>query len=414
MATRRNGAGGRIIEVNAGVARPARTPRKPSQAVYVQLPEDRPEELFEIPEGDPSAGYQDEALQGVMLALGARDEDAKVTVKRLVQSNGTRREEWLFECHPKEFSIPHLQQDFGAGDYRVQVYGRQDGSNYKVVHADKRLSIGAPRGAADKTALPVPAQVPGAPQSEITRAIAEAVGGPMMALANALAASQAKPQSRAEMLAELREILALTAPMRAEPAADPMAMLERAITLMRPAPGAAPAMLDEAGEVSPNAVMMQGLALVKEFFQAAKTNRDNQAAQAAPASAARIEAPKAAPAQSLPSDDSMKLALKMQMAIFLNAAKADSDAHTYAALLYENAPDEVFSKLMGETWWADLQAIEPAFAPYKAWCEKVRAAMIEIDNAPDPDAAPLEGNLTAAGGESKTGGDAPLPLSRQE
>jgi hypothetical protein len=388
---------GRTIEVLPGNARRPSVPKKPSEAVYVRLPEEQPAELFEFQDegGEGAAAYVDEALQGVMLELGERDDKAKVTVKRLVQAQGVRKEEWLFECHPKEFSVAQLQQDFGGGDYRITVYGVQQGSNYKVIHADKRLTIGEPRGAV-KPGLAGAATVPGvgSPQ-DLTRAISEAIVGPFTALAQTLAQMIGKQPSRAEMLAELKQMREIFGPGDTAPVADPFTALERAVKLMQDARGSAPTP-NEDGEIPPTQIISQGIGLLKEFFDAHR-NRPMQAAPDVPALAAPTPGTQSNPIpQPIPNpeeNESMKLAqlaLRAQLGMLLHAAKSDMDSATYAGLIYDQAPDEVIATLQSETWFDDLCKLNPGFTEVKPWCEKVRGEVLQMladDNPPESNAS---------------------------
>jgi hypothetical protein len=374
---------GRTIEVMAGGARRPAAPKKPSDSVYVQLPEDQPAELFEFRE-DGDNQYVDAALQGVMLELGERDDSAKVTVKRIVEAQGQRRKVWLFECHPREFSIPQLQMDFGEGEYQITVYGAQEGSNYKIIHADKRLSIGAARGAG-KTDQP--ASAPAVRDADqFTRAISVAIAGPLSTLAQALTQMMPKQTSRADMIAELKQFAemftAMRPPVDVTPRADPFDSLERAVALLRDAKGAAP-IVNEDGEIPPTQILSQGIELLKGFFAAASQRQGAQAALPAPgtqpAPAPQLappgaDIPAAQPAQ--PQGIDMGLFLKMQLGIFLNAARNDSDPITYGAILYEQAPDEILAKLESAEWFAELCKLEPGFSAHREWCEKVRAEVI--------------------------------------
>lgn len=385
--------------------------RKPSDVVYVEVPPERPEELFGFNDEPEGTKYMDAALGGVLIELGERDDEAKVVVKRRETHNGVRKDVWLFECHPKGFSIPDIQEHYGAGDYRVTVYGNQEGSNYKkIVHADKLVSIGDTRDGKKPDALAgVPALA--SSQNEMTRALTAAISEPLRALAGAMAQMMPKQTSRADVIAEMTQLATLMQTMKGETPVpvDPLAALERAVSLMTNAKGAAP-VLNEDGEVSPNAILAQGIALVREFFQAAKREAVVAAAPmpalSAPVQVAGPVAP-AAPATAAQSaeDAEMKLFLKMQTMMLLNAARNDGDPETYAALIYEQAPDDVLEKLMGDKWFEELCALDPGFSAFRPWCEKVRAEILaEINAPPEPE------ELTPEKSKRINAEDAPGPV----
>lgn len=411
---------GRTIEVVGNVARTKPAPKRPSETVYVEVPEERPAHLFEFDADEPGA-YMDEALQGVLTDLGAVDEDAHVTVFRLIAEQGARKEVWLYQCHPKEFSIPQLQADFGPGDYRVKVYGKQQGSNYRVVHADKRLSIGEARGAKKAEALS------GAPvvthDNAQVRELSAAVAAPINALVQAL--GQILPKQR-DAMADFRAFAEIMAIMRPPehapaPASDPIAMLERTMALITASRAANP--IGEDGEVSNNALILSGINVLKDFLIEARDRgqlRSQPAERQLPppaGTAARPEpmpAPRPAPrpaapvpAASSPEGDDMGLMMKMQIQLFLTAAKGDSDPQLYAGLIYEQAPDELLDKLAASNWWEELIKLDHRFAPYKAWCEQVRELVVQEMQQPSEDGEPVK--LTPQDGGSITATDGAAP-----
>jgi hypothetical protein len=349
-------------------------------------------------------------------------------VKRRELHNGVRKDVWLFECHPKAFSVSDIQEHYGAGDYRVTVYGNQEGSNYKkIVHADKLVSIGDTRNGKKPAA-----EIAGAPAlaglgnaNELTRALTAAISEPLRALAGAMAGMMPKQTSRADVIAELAQMATLMQTMRGEAPApvDPFLALERAVTLMGNAKAGAAPILGEDGEVSPNAVLAQGIALVREFFQAAKRDQSGAGgainAQPHPALAAPHAAPAPAVAPVAPApaasaeDAEMKLFLKMQTMMLLNAARNDGDPLTYAALIYEQAPEEILDKIVGDNWFAELCALDPQFSAFKPWCEKVRAEILAELNAPaEPDALTAEAAKRINGEDASSGSQsAPDPAS---
>lgn len=403
--------------IPAARGRKPKVPTRPSEVRYIELPpeDERAPELYDALDLDGGAkpDYVDAALAGVMADLGASDEDAKVTVWRVTATQGTRKQEWLFECHPREFSIPQLQADFGAGEYRVRVYGKQEGSNYKVVHADKRINIGEARGGAPKSdgtlaGLPVPAA------QDISKSIADALAAPLSALAQIVASNMKQAPTRAQVLAELREMREIFgAPTSAAPA-DPFAALRSALELVKQAQPA-PSIVNDEGEVSPTALIARGLDVVQHFFEAAKGGA--QGAPATPPEALPAPGQAAAvpmqpnPAAPVPSqsaaEDEMGLYLKTQLKMLLHAARSGADTSLYSALIYEQAPDEVIAILQSDQWYAELVKLEPGFAAVKPWAEKVRAEVMEALDEETREAQAVA--LTPGDGERINGADGSGP-----
>lgn len=392
-----------------GDTRRVKVPKKPRETVYVQLPAERLPERFDGEEENDHLQYMDAALQGVLAEVGARGDESKVIVKRIVSGNGVKREDWLFECAPSEFSVTDIQESYGAGLYRVMVHGRQEGSNYTIIHANKKISIGDPKSGPVKRDAAALVPSAGNP-NDLTRAIASAISGPMTALAQTLAQMMPKATSRADAIAELAQMAQLMQTMRgpASPAVDPFIALEKAITLMNASKSAAP-VLNEDGEISPNAVLLQGIGLVKEFFNAART--PNVAVEPAPALAAPQEIPRPAPATppSLSETDAMNLMLKLQMKMFLNAAVNGSDPVSYATLIYEQAPEDLLVKLESPEWFAELLKIEPGFAPHRDWCEQVRAEVLAAIGEERAEGAKGGASLTGGADKGINSADASQP-----
>lgn len=104
-----------------------------------------------------------------------------------------------------------------------------------------------------------------------------------------------------------------------------------------------------------------------------------------------------------------RAALAGQLAILVHAAKNDSDPDLYATLIYEQAPDEILDKLQSDKWFEELCALDPQFAPFRTWCEKVRGAVIAALNEPggeegdDLTDKPAAATVAANASESTTG-----------
>jgi len=359
-----------------------------------------PPELFD-PDAE-SAGL-DSALQAVVTELAGRDDESKVTVFQLTVERGQKRESYLYECPAAEFTLEDLQASYGAGDYRVKVYGRQAGTNYRTIHANKRVAIGTPRAVARGTAgVPVAQSAPGAPL-DVSRAVADALAAPLGALVNAIAALSARGNDRASVIAEMKGFAEIFGVMRPAAAAapDPLAglgMLKQMADLVQSL-SASRAPLNDDGEISGNAVLYKGIETVANMIQAARGQAAPDAAALPAPDAAALPAPSIAalPAQSI-EDTEMRLKVKMQMLLFLNAAKSNLDTDLYANLILEQAPDEIIDAFAAENWFEQLTQIEAGFLPHKTWCEKLRGEVLSGLTSDDaPATLPANDNLPASG-----------------
>lgn len=342
------------------------------------------------------ADYLAPALQGILTELGAADDEAKVTVSKIEIQGGIKKQAFLFECHPSEFNAQDVQEAYGPGDYQIRVYGKQAGTNYKVIHANKKITIGPTRDQAKQKQLPAPVAAVPQDGSSVAKAIAEALAPVMAGQAALIQQIIGKGSSRADTLAEFKLMAELFKPAPGNSEGNSLATLKTAIELVRPlAGGGNGGKLDE--ESGPWAVILKALDTFGDHLKVAKP--------AAPSGAPALAAPVAgADAGGQPSEEEqLKIALRMQLAVVLNAAKMDSDPQMYAALIYENAPDDLLAKLQGATWFEELCNIEPGFKDFKPWCEKVRVEVLEeIKVASEPE----QPDLTAGAGSSKTAKDA--------
>lgn len=332
------------------------------------------------------------ALQSVIAELGATDEQSKVIVKRLSRVNGAQKSEFLFERHPTEFSLSDLQETYGAGDYQVIVYGKQAGTNYKVIQANKRVSIGATPEQMKSARAPFAA--PDVAKS-VTEALAPVLSAMTQMLGNLAAKSSVQP-SRREMLEEMQLIAGMFK--QSAPASDPLALLTGVLGVaekLRPAADLADP------EAAPYAVISKALEVFGPLVASRQAPAEHEAlALAAPKPAASAPAAEAKPGAAAPQpseDEEMnrlqRAALAGQMMILLNAAKIDADPEMYATLVYENAPDEVLKNLDAPNWFEFLCGLEGGFAQYHPWCEKVHAELKSI----------LAQEAAASGGENLTG-----------
>lgn len=86
----------------------------------------------------------DEALMNVLTDLSGDEEGGKVNVYRQKGDN-SKKLTYLFSCAPEEFTLETLRDEYGAGDFRVQV--RKGG----LLLANKLISVEAPKNSDQNT-----------------------------------------------------------------------------------------------------------------------------------------------------------------------------------------------------------------------------------------------------------------------
>lgn len=375
-----------------------------AEIARLRLPENPDADLIdadlEIPAVLPAA------LQGVLTELGGADEESKVTVYRIENQNGARKQVWLFESHPNAFNLTDIQERYGEGDYQIVVYGKQEGTNYKIVHANKRITIGPslnPRPVAAAPAAGVTVHT-GAGDNATAKAIADALAGPMTMMAQLVQSMMNnKGGSRAEVLEEVKAMAGLFNNNRPAPS-SPMEQIMLFKAYKDLFGGADGKGLDD--ESGPWAILKSSIdnfgPMLAQRFGGGEPPPGN-AEQPAPTGApillptgAVMPAPvAAAPAPENNAEGSqVEIMLKMQLAILLNAAKANSDPALYGSMIYEQAPDEIIDALERGDWFETLVRLTPEFTNYKPWAEAVRKVVLDALGEDARDAANVTGTAT--------------------
>ena len=338
----------------------------------VYVPENADPSLFDD-EALQSESAMSAALAGVLTELGARDDDAKVSVYRLDNVNGIRKEAFLYECHPNEFSMADLQEAYGAGDYRVKVYGLQADTNYKVIHANPKITIGPTREQAKKALLPV--VLAAAPAAPADAGIAAALA----LLAQAVhKMSESSGGTRAELLAEMKTMAEIAGLNR--PAGGELAGIQGALALMtslKGVMGGGAGGVDNDPDAAPYQLMGKALETFSEIYKTAR------AVPAAAPEVPKLPAPPAsgksadAPGEFTLEDEALNIMLKGQLMTLLFAGRANDDPEKWGARIYEDAPDEIIAAIQSPDWFEQVVKLDANFSTLKPWLEKVRAVVLE-------------------------------------
>lgn len=323
----------------------------------------------------------DVALQKLLGELDASQARSSVRVEKRERENGVKKWVFLFECGPSEFSITEIQEEYGAGDYRVRVYGPiMEGTERYGILAAPVISIGEPRGKRN-----TPSAQPAITAQDVAQIVVQT-----------LSQMQPKAPSRMELLEEMRVMRDVlggnAAPVVTQPAPQ-KSFMEQAQEML-----AFTKMLqgermptDEEGNVdSGTLVLTKGMETLQKFLDMAASQRN----------AVPIMSPSNVPAlpnpvKTLsPEEEEMNLLVSSLLA----AAKFNMSVESFAKTAHEKLPDEMFDALMNdESWWQVLCAIIPGAVPHQEWFTKLRARIIEIDNeAGAQDANAVPENLTPA------------------
>lgn len=356
-------------------------------------------------EGDDDSEIGSE-LQRFLVERASEATDATVKVYKAAGSAPagaakSARDAFLFQCTPGEFTEEFLQAEYGAGSYRVRLYGKLAGRDFGLL-ANQLLEIGP----APKSKAVLVVQPPAAPTSDgagIAKAMAEAMApimGMLAAMVQKLGDSGGGRKQAMEEVKELMSIVGLSAAQK--PAApDPLVQLTTVLALAKQL---TPKGDDSGDEKGPYDLMCKAVETFGGMIAGKVPGAVPAAALPAPAPAAPAAAPAAPKAE-----DAVNVALKMQLAVLLNAARSGSNPEIYATLIYEQAPDEIIEALESPEWFAKLVALEPGFAECKPWAEQVRGMIvqaIQADAEPEPAAPSSVTQLTTGGGAASVPADA--------
>ena len=322
----------------------------------------------------------DEALTKLLGELDASQARSNVRVEKRERENGVKKWVFLFECAPAEFNITDIQQEYGAGDYRVRVYGPSvDGTNHYGIIAAPVISIGEPRG---KARTPVQT-APQITAQDVAQIVVQTLGQ-----------MQPKAPSRMEMLEEMRvmrDVLGgsvAPAPVAPAPQKSFMEQAQEMLAFVKLLKGDA-VPVDDEGQVDSGALLMsKAMETLSNLAGAARAQQQSpQAPQIALPPPSQTETANA-------EEDEMSLMIQG----LLFAAKTNAPIESFAQTAYEKLPDEMFSALMNDaTWWAALCALIPKAAAHQEWFTRLRARILELareDDAPE-DASAVPANLTA-------------------
>lgn len=342
--------------------------------------EDEPEPIA----SEPEYFDLDENVARFLAERGEGVTDAIVKVYKAggIGANGGRnaqpnvRDAFLYECAPDEFNETQLQASYGQGAYRIKMYGTNAEGAFGLL-VNKTLEIGpAPAWRKPEAPAPtlngVPIHVNGG-GGDIAQAIAQVLAPVLAQLSNV-----PKAPTRGEMLAEMTAMASLfksDIPRAVDPI-EQLTKLAPVLALLGGKGVAGEAALDS--ESGPYAVLMKGLETLAPAFQEWMKNQGNGAQNAATQKA--LPAPAAAAAEApteTEEEKEMNLALRGQLTMLLMAAKTNGNPETYAAMIYEQAPDSVIAMLEAPNWFEELTKISADFAQVKEWCEKVRALILE-------------------------------------
>ncbi len=356
------------------------------------------DEPIEPAEGlqSPEEKYDHDALELQRTITGLMDDVEREAMVKVYRVDPSRKQGGIYLCQftPQEWNqygeMACIQERYGAGEYRIKVYGMKDGipgviAGTTIVCGDSFKPIKRD----PETNAPI--------QSGNAEVIAAINNGNMqiaMMLKETITAlsSNLKPQGIGEMLVGLKALDELRGGTKT--AVDPLDQFTKFITLQKAMQGAAPVIKGDGG-LSDMAAMAT---IAKEFLPAL---RDAMKKPDAPANQPQIPAtlpdnvvsitpPQPSPEQQQEEQEAMFVAMMIRRK--LNALIQNAGANLATMPIAESLLDEV-PPLVIDDWlhkpeaefMATLQQFNPQVANFADWFKKLRADMIQLTTEDIPD-----------------------------
>lgn len=328
-----------------------------------------------VPDDDPD----DVALANVIAELGTESGDAVVNV---YQIDDKKNRAFVGSFSPSDFSIGLIQSQFGAGEYRVEV--RQN---------KRWLKKSTIRIASQKTppigSVAPPPTIDAAKIIETMQSGFSQLGQMFAGAIGQLAQNQPKPKSTMEMLQEMqlmKEIMWAGTQVQSGP--DPMQLFEMATNI-------AEKITPRQGEPGAGELILEAM---KNFGPVLQKAANTPAPTFSPVPAVPAPPPVTAPV-TVPQDEEMfvqNMARKMFINMLVGNARNDPEFErvpTYANMLIDTVGEDSARQLVElPDWFERLSAENSGAMPYKAWFEKLRAAVIEV--LTDDDSGDIKAEIT--------------------
>lgn len=279
-----------------------------------------------------------------------------------------------------------IRDHWGPGEYQLQVYGMQPGTNRFVILTRETVLVAAPRTPVAAAAAPVSdlaayMQQMADSQRELLRAITE------------------RPQ--VDSMASMRETLAMMTMFReamglgASGGGAPKNALADVVAAMRELR----AVSEEINPPAREPGLMGAVEKMLPLIQAGLAQHQQRAAVATPAAPAlpSPQPPAASPAPATPDLATSQpetedvnaidmIKLKGHLATLVAMARAEGPIDTAAQLVYDELPDLVIALMESDKWFDDFVQVAPEAKPFEAWFQKVRTAAQALFDEPEGDA----------------------------
>lgn len=346
------------------------TPRR--ETVITPEPPPNPETLFSPMIADEAAP-EEMALENIIADLGGEGADASIHVYRIVPGKSNA---FVGQFSPLDFSLEHLQINYGAGEYKIHV--RQNGR----LRANKTIAIAVPRSGAQNVQLSRPDTRDDMRQViETMQSGFSGMATMMQQTIQAMIANQPKPKTTLETLQELQLMKGVFGD--SAPRQDPMQVIELASSL-------AEKIQPRTGEVGNGEILLEAIKSFGPMLAAGAAQQ--QAAQTPPQFALPQPAHAALPQNQPPESEEIMFA-KMYLNMLIKHAENEHDPELYAEVVLDTVGTDKALDFLGRPDWLDSLAglnprvKEPTIA---VWLNSLRSQIILLTSETEPGNDPAE------------------------
>lgn len=330
----------------------------------------------------PADDTPDDVAVNSLLADIAGDTSAAVTVYR---SAPNQKLKYLFKCHPGDFSLEQLRDEYGGGDFRLYI------SKAGVLYKNVGVSVEPPRRVPEQVAR----QNPAPDMLEILREMQRQNMQDMQILLLKMAEAMRANTPPIDPVAMQNQLLSQLATMKSlftkdeGPRENPLDGILKGIELAK---SLAPTPV---GEANTTDVLLEAIKTFgRPLAEGVARMQDAQPAQPQQIDPARVQRAPGTPDTSK-GESNVNTVLKMQLKMLVKKAQAGSDPALYADLILDNIPEpQVRAFLLQPSALDELVKLNADVATVRPWFEQLAA---EITAALDGEEGGDEGELIQSG-----------------
>jgi len=342
---------------------------------------------FEDDDVDDAGDY---ALMRAAHELGEDGDGVRVHVHWL---NTDHELEECFSCHPDEFTIDRIRDEWGPGKYRI--YGRKHGA----IKFNRKIILKKPLERSLQQQGPNISAVMGEFAEKMMRQQEAMFSSVKDLVLGAITRQVVTPPDpvllQKSMLDNMVTMKQFLAPAAAPATSDPVALLLQGIKL---AQDLTPR--DGGGDSGVADVVLEAIRTFGQPIVEASKNQTAGGMQTLPGGFP-VETPVAAGNPQTQQGAPMMIVLKQQLAMLVRQAKQNKTPSLYAELVLDNMPVSMVENFIGRADAIEqMIAINPEVAMVRPWFEQLRAEILDL----------LSQGEVEEGGEAENLTPGPIPV----